>query len=224
MEHLPKKAIWITIFKNGLSKICRRQHLKNLKWYKGCLPQILLDLFLNTSTHMKKYWLERNDESWRRSHASKSKYILHFITSPYTQTNNQFSLILDLLIILSQVFVKTLQILTQLFHGHTAKLIKFRSKIFFFCIIRKLSWKYLKLFMICLNCLTLCSDNFFYLKASFSCVTKSRAISSKVLSMQLTNFVNNICKLLEQEDTCEWLQFWKFFGALNKNVFRWSHF
>ena len=43
------------IFKNGPSKTCGRQPLKNLKEYglfkqsfKGCLPQILLDPFLNT--------------------------------------------------------------------------------------------------------------------------------------------------------------------------------
>ena len=47
------------------SKICERQSLKNLKWYglfkpdhatlkffKGCLPQILLDPFLNTLSHI----------------------------------------------------------------------------------------------------------------------------------------------------------------------------
>ena len=41
------------VFKNGPSKICGRQPLKNLKGYglllfKGCIPQILLGLFLNT--------------------------------------------------------------------------------------------------------------------------------------------------------------------------------
>ena len=49
--------IWDKILKNGLSKICGRQPLKNLKWYcwgrpyhlkffKGCLP------FLNTLPHL----------------------------------------------------------------------------------------------------------------------------------------------------------------------------
>ena len=41
----------VQVFKNGLSKICGRQPLKNLKGYgllKGCLPQILLSPFLNT--------------------------------------------------------------------------------------------------------------------------------------------------------------------------------
>ena len=56
--------IWIKVFKNGPSKICRRQHLKNMKWYgllrqaislqifKGCLPKILIGPFLNNLTHM----------------------------------------------------------------------------------------------------------------------------------------------------------------------------
>ena len=46
------------VFKNGLSKICGKQPLKNLnmvclcrpyhfKFFKSCLPQILLDPFLN---------------------------------------------------------------------------------------------------------------------------------------------------------------------------------
>ena len=56
---------WDKVLKNGpvkfyTSKICGRQSLKNLKWYghlstpyrfkffKGCLPQILLGLFLDT--------------------------------------------------------------------------------------------------------------------------------------------------------------------------------
>ena len=55
---------WVKAFKNGPSKICGRQPLKNLKWlvclgksyhfklFKGCLPQILLDTFLNTLTQI----------------------------------------------------------------------------------------------------------------------------------------------------------------------------
>ena len=55
--------IWDRVFKNGQSKICGRQALKNLKGYdllkqsitlqlfKGCLPQILLGPFLNTLSH-----------------------------------------------------------------------------------------------------------------------------------------------------------------------------
>ena len=55
--------IWVKVFKNGSSKIFGRQPLKNLQWYglpsrpyyfkffKGCLPQILLGSFLNTLTH-----------------------------------------------------------------------------------------------------------------------------------------------------------------------------
>ena len=33
------KITWLKVFKNGRSKICGRQPLKNLKEYcKGCLP------------------------------------------------------------------------------------------------------------------------------------------------------------------------------------------
>ena len=45
---------WDKVFKNGPSKICGRQSLKNLnrpyplKFFKGCLPQILLGPVLNT--------------------------------------------------------------------------------------------------------------------------------------------------------------------------------
>ena len=45
--------IWDKVFKNGPSIICGRQPLKDLKGdqetsFKGYLPQILLDTFLNT--------------------------------------------------------------------------------------------------------------------------------------------------------------------------------
>ena len=54
--------IWDKVFKNGPSKICGRQPLKNLKghglykqitlrMFKGCLPQILLGPFLNALSH-----------------------------------------------------------------------------------------------------------------------------------------------------------------------------
>ena len=59
------KVIWDKVFKNGPSKICGRQSLKNLKGYavcsnrqypfkcfKDCLPQILLDPFLNALSHL----------------------------------------------------------------------------------------------------------------------------------------------------------------------------
>ena len=36
----------------GQSKICGRQRLKTFKFFKGCLPQILLGLFLNTLRHI----------------------------------------------------------------------------------------------------------------------------------------------------------------------------
>ena len=46
--------IWNKVFKNGPSKICGRQPLKNLKFkfFKGCLPQILLGSLLNTLSHI----------------------------------------------------------------------------------------------------------------------------------------------------------------------------
>ena len=51
--------IWDKAFKNGSSKICGRQPLKNLKgmaslskFFKGCLPQILFGPLLNTLTRM----------------------------------------------------------------------------------------------------------------------------------------------------------------------------
>ena len=59
-----KTEIWVKVFKNGPSKICGRQPLKilsnmvwvrqtisHLKFFKGCLSQILFDPLLNTSTH-----------------------------------------------------------------------------------------------------------------------------------------------------------------------------
>ena len=38
------------VFKNGPSKICGKQTI-SLQFFKGCLPQISLDLFLNTLSH-----------------------------------------------------------------------------------------------------------------------------------------------------------------------------
>ena len=56
-SHKLLRNIWDKVFKNGPSKVCRRQPLKNLKGY-GLLwvlthPQILLGPFLNTSSHMQ---------------------------------------------------------------------------------------------------------------------------------------------------------------------------
>ena len=58
-------CIWVKVFKSGPRKICGSQPLKNLKCYsllksrpyyfkffKGCLPQILLGPSLNTFTRM----------------------------------------------------------------------------------------------------------------------------------------------------------------------------
>ena len=55
---LIEKYEWDKVFKNGSSKICERQPLKNWKadfyqFFKGCLPQILLGPFLNTVSHMQ---------------------------------------------------------------------------------------------------------------------------------------------------------------------------
>ena len=59
--------IWVKVFKIGLSKICRRQPLKNLKcmiflgipnhfmFFKGCLPQISLGPFLNILTPLMQW-------------------------------------------------------------------------------------------------------------------------------------------------------------------------
>ena len=69
--------IWDKVFKNGPSKICERQPLKNLpkqtyhfKLFKGCLPQVLLSPFLNILSHTfkkstfagrwrKKWWVSK---------------------------------------------------------------------------------------------------------------------------------------------------------------------
>ena len=62
MIHLKACYIWVKVFRNGASKICGRQPLKTFKWsrpyhmkfFKGCLPQILLGPFLNTLTHIEQ--------------------------------------------------------------------------------------------------------------------------------------------------------------------------
>ena len=47
---------WVMVFKNGSSKICGDNvclsRLCHLKFFKGCISQILLGLFLNILTHM----------------------------------------------------------------------------------------------------------------------------------------------------------------------------
>ena len=91
------RNIWIKAFKNGPSKICRRQSLKNLsdmvclsrpnhfKLFKGCLPQILLDpsilivsiLFpIHISKNSLKIHLIPEREDFRRS----NKLNLIFLT------------------------------------------------------------------------------------------------------------------------------------------------
>ena len=55
---IPHQYICDKVFKNGPSKICGRQLLKNLKasrplqTFKGCLPRILLGPFLNTLSNI----------------------------------------------------------------------------------------------------------------------------------------------------------------------------
>ena len=49
----PFSIVWDKVFKNGPSKICGRQPSKNLKFFKGCLPQILLGPFLNILSHIR---------------------------------------------------------------------------------------------------------------------------------------------------------------------------
>ena len=61
---------WDTVFKNGPSKICGRQPLKKLKGYglrkqnvplkffKICLPQILLGPFLNTLSQISQWLIQ----------------------------------------------------------------------------------------------------------------------------------------------------------------------
>ena len=65
--HLATAHFWANEIRNGQSKICRRQPLKiwsdmiclkrphNSKFFKVCLPQILLSLFLNTLFHLCKW-------------------------------------------------------------------------------------------------------------------------------------------------------------------------
>ena len=71
------RNIWNKVFRNGRSKICGRQPLKNLKWYgpylfkffKGCLTQVLLGPFWNTLSHI---WLCKK----LRANSQKQNYIL----------------------------------------------------------------------------------------------------------------------------------------------------
>ena len=56
--------IWDEVFKNGPSKIYGRQALLQIiipchfKFFKGCLPQILLSPFLNTLFYKHPWWHE----------------------------------------------------------------------------------------------------------------------------------------------------------------------
>ena len=44
--------IWEKVFKNGTSEVCGSKQTHHFKFFKGCLPQILLGLILNTLSHM----------------------------------------------------------------------------------------------------------------------------------------------------------------------------
>ena len=69
--------IWDKLFKDGQSKICGRQPLKNFegvwsalgipypfKFFKGCLPQILLGPFLNPLPHLIMTDLRSSQNGW----------------------------------------------------------------------------------------------------------------------------------------------------------------
>ena len=63
-NHSRRGVIWDKVFKDGPSKRCGRQPLKKwkgygllsrpycVKFFKGCLPQLLLGPFLNTLSHL----------------------------------------------------------------------------------------------------------------------------------------------------------------------------
>ena len=44
--------IWVKVFKNRQSKICRRLRPYHFNFFKDCLPQILLSPLLNNLTDM----------------------------------------------------------------------------------------------------------------------------------------------------------------------------
>ena len=78
---LNSKHTWNKVFKNGQSKICGRQPLKNLKAYhfkcfKDCLPQILLGPFMNTLSQMSSL----NSPS-RSKRAVKASLLIRIIFS-----------------------------------------------------------------------------------------------------------------------------------------------
>ena len=57
VKQISRKTVkWDNVLKDGPSKICGRQPLRNLKWkfkfFKGCLPQILLGPLLNILSQM----------------------------------------------------------------------------------------------------------------------------------------------------------------------------
>ena len=67
---------WGKVFKNGATKICGRQLLSpyHLKFFKGCLPQVLLGPFLNALSHIKQlfaYLIWRNYRR-QRDHPRKA--------------------------------------------------------------------------------------------------------------------------------------------------------
>ena len=51
----PMEGIWVKVFKNGPSKICKRQ-FKNLKRYGLLMQTISLQIFLKAAFH-KFYWV-----------------------------------------------------------------------------------------------------------------------------------------------------------------------
>ena len=69
---------WVKVFKNGPSEICGRQPLNNLKclyhfkYFKSCLPQLLLAFYLNTWTHISISFLKPRS---KQSFANPSIYL-----------------------------------------------------------------------------------------------------------------------------------------------------
>ena len=74
---LGQKFMWVKVFKNGPSKICRRQPVKYLKWYglsrpyhfkyfKGCSTNFTLSIreYLDSFVNGRKYELGTSDVFW----------------------------------------------------------------------------------------------------------------------------------------------------------------
>ena len=73
---------WVKVFKNGTSKICGRR----FKFFKGCLPQMLLGPFLNTLNQMNVsvmlMMIEKFESEYLRNYAVISIFDTDTPTSP----------------------------------------------------------------------------------------------------------------------------------------------